>query len=525
MTKKKLRLDNFVGKIILIDSDLDAIEHEDIADVRIVIRPNNLAYVIYTSGSTGNPKGTLLHHEGLINLAYEQQKEFRITNKSNVLQFSSLSFDAFVWETVMALLNGASLNLVTQEIISSGEELVKVMKSLDISTITLPPSVLSVIPNKYAKELDNLETIIVAGEKCSSELVNKWSKNRQFVNAYGPTETTVCASMFICPDDCLVNPPIGKSITNFAMYILDGNLNPLPEGIPGELYISGIGLARGYHNKPELSAENFIPNPFASVHGSRMYRSGDLVKYMQSGEIEFIGRVDNQIKLRGFRIELGEIESVISSYPIINETIAIAREDSPGITQIVAYMISSNKESVDLGDLRAFIRTKLPEYMVPVTFVLLDEFPLSPSKKIDYKALPVPDVSNKTTKVEYVEPRNETEKIIAQIGMELLGIQKMGIHDNFFELGGHSLLATQYVSRIKSSLGKEISLKTLFEYPTIAKLVIQLNLIQKKSNSEKIEITKQSRGSSDLLDLVNELDNLSDEEVKEILEKEINSES
>jgi len=518
----KPQLDDFNGEVILIDVDRDKIETEEVTLNKVNIDNENSAYVIYTSGTTGKPKGTLLNHKGLINLAETQQQEFNITNKSNILQFSSLSFDAFVWETVMALLNGASLNLVTHEIISSGEDLVKVLKSLNITTVTLPPSVLSVIPKEYATELENLKTIIVAGEKCSSELVNRWSNNRQFVNAYGPTETTVCASMFNCSDESKVNPPIGKAINNFDLYVLDKNLNPVPIGIPGELYISGAGLARGYHKKPELSAEKFIPNPFSSVPGNKMYKSGDLVKYLSTEDIEFIGRVDNQVKLRGFRIELGEIESVISSYVQVNESLVMVREDLPGLNQLVTYITPSKNISIELAELRTFLRSKLPEYMVPVSYVILEEFPLTPSKKIDFKALPIPDSSHKSVKAEYVEPRNETEKIISDIGKELLGIERMGIHDNFFELGGHSLLATQFISKIKTSLNKEISLKVLFEHPTISEIVIELEKIGQIS--EDLEIENQSRGSSDLLDLLNDLENISDEEAKELLAKEIKSE-
>jgi hypothetical protein len=319
-----------------------------------------------------------------------------------------------------------------------------------------------------------------------------------------------------------MNPPIGKAIDNFELYVLDKDMNPVPVGIPGELYISGIGLARGYHNRPELSAERFLPNPFSIKKGARMYRSGDLVKYLSTGDIEFIGRVDNQVKIRGFRIELGEIESVISNYPGIKESIVIVREDSPGKKQIVSYTVSKN-ETIDIGELKSFIRTKLPEYMVPVAYVLIDKLPLTPSKKIDYKSLPIPGIADTTIRSEFVEPRTETERIMAEIGKEILGIEKMGVHDNFFELGGHSLLATQFISRIKDSFKKELSLKVLFKNPTIAGLSLELENINLIDESNKRNIEKQSRGSSDLDELVYELVNLSNEEVVAQLNKEKHS--
>ena len=504
---------NFTGNVILLDEEYETIEKEDGNNLNTKTSPQNLAYVIYTSGTTGKPKGTLMQHQGAVNLANVQKKAFNITNKSKVFQFASLSFDAFVWETLMALLNGASLNLTSHEIITSGEDLVKAFIGLNITTVTLPPSVLSIIPAEYStsKSLGNLETIIVAGEKCSSELSNKWTKNRKFVNAYGPTETTVCASMFICNKECKIVPPIGKAIDNFQLYILDRNLNPVPIGVPGELYIAGIGLSRGYHNKPDLTAEKFIPNPFSTVKGSRMYSTGDLVKYLPNGNIQFIGRIDSQIKLRGFRIEIGEIVTVISRYPNINEVIVTVREDKPGIKQLVAYFTTNIDSTIDIGLLRTFVRKELPDYMVPSAYVALDKFPLTLNKKIDYRALPVPSSVDKVIKTKFVKPRNEIEAKIAQIGQELLGLEQMGIYDNFFDLGGHSLLATQFISKIKSTFNKEISLRALFEKPTIAELA---EILQKTNEiKEEDKIISEDRSDKSIEDLLNEIESLDDNNI------------
>ncbi|MDX1700796.1 MAG: amino acid adenylation domain-containing protein, partial [Melioribacteraceae bacterium] len=413
------------SKVVELNREIDLIDSENDTNPNLEIYSNNLAYAIYTSGSTGQPKGTLLTHKGLINLANVQGKEFGITNKKRILQFSSLSFDAFVWETVMALLNGASLNLVSQEIITSQDSFIKLIEALAITTVTLPPSYLSIIPKDVAQDLESLETIIVAGEKCTKELVDRWAGDRQFVNAYGPTETTVCASMFHCKKDHPNNPPIGKPIEGFNLYVLDKYLNPLPQGVPGELYIAGIGLARGYNDLPDLTAKNFLPNPFSANPGSLMYKSGDLVKQLHSGDIEFLGRIDNQVKFRGFRIELGEIESVLLEYQSINDALVMLRDDLNSPKQLVAYIIPKDKMQINLSDLRIFIRKMLPDYMIPATFIELNKFPLTPSKKIDVKALPVPKLENFGYLKEYVEPRNETEKIISEIGKELLGIEKM----------------------------------------------------------------------------------------------------
>lgn len=507
------------SSLVEVDKEFNKISYEPEDNIIINIDGDNLAYAIYTSGSTGQPKGTLLSHKGLVNLANVQKKEFKITRKSRILQFSSLSFDAFVWETVMALLNGASLNLVSQEIISSHDIFVKLIQALGISTVTLPPSYLSVIHEEDAEKMKSLRTLVVAGEKCTKELVDKWADKRQFVNAYGPTETTVCATMFSCSKD-MSNPPIGKAINGFDAYILDKFLNPVPIGVPGELYITGIGLARGYHKLPDLTAEKFLPNPFSSGRGALMYKSGDLVKYLPSGDIEFLGRVDNQVKFRGFRIELGEIESVISNYPLINDTLVLLRDDLSGPTQLVAYIIAKNETEINIGDLRTFLRKKLPEYMIPVSFMILDRFPMTPSNKIDMKSLPIPGDEHITKFAAFVDPRNDTERIIADIGKELLGIDKMGVFDNFFELGGHSLLATQFVSRIKTKLNKEVSLKMLFENPTVAELTEKLTTADEISDPDKSEIKSEERGDADLTDLLNQLESMSDDEVKELLEKD-----
>ena len=462
------------------------------------LTPDNLAYVIYTSGSTGRPKGTLLSHRGLSNLADVHHREFEMAEGKRVLQFSPFSFDASVWETVMALRNGAALVLAPQETLASGPDLLHLMKDQRVTTVTLPPSLLAVLE---PDDLPDLHTVVAAGEACTNEIVRKWAPGRHFFNAYGPTETTVCASMHRVDPEARyeVGPPIGKPISNFQLYVVDSYLNPQPIGVPGELLIGGVGLARGYLNRPDLTAERFIPNPFVRgttktgrapsqgagrlpevKGGQRLYRTGDLVKYLPNGDIEFLGRIDHQVKVRGFRIELGEIEARLRQFPGLQDSIVIVREDAPGDKRIVAYFTPEPGVEADLNQLRSFMREALPEYMVPSFFVQLEAMPLTPSNKIDRKALPAPDASVLAPTREYIPPTTETEIKLAAIIAELLHIERVGLADNFFELGGHSLLATQFISRVRDLFDVEMPLRALFEHPTIGEFAMQLDIERAK---------------------------------------------
>ena len=282
---------------------------------------------------------------------------------------------------------------------------------------------------------------------------------------------------------------IGKPIANTQIYILNKNLQPVPIGVPGELCIGGVGVARGYLNRPELTSYKFIQNPFSNSKSERLYKTGDLARYLPDGNIEFLGRIDNQVKIRGFRIETGEIESVLNTHPLVNQTLVIVREDIPGDKRLVAYLVTN--ESLTTKQLREFLKSKLPEYMVPSAFVTLDSLPLTPNGKVDKKALPAPDLSSINLENNFVPPSNSTEEILVNIWADLLSFKKVGIHDNFFELGGHSLLATQVISRARQVFSVEISLKSLFEKPTISGLSdsIQTLLWLKKSQEVSIDNT------------------------------------
>ncbi|MDZ7319566.1 MAG: non-ribosomal peptide synthetase, partial [candidate division KSB1 bacterium] len=463
-------------KTIALDAEWEQIANQYAdTDLPITTNPANLAYVIYTSGSTGKPKGTMLAHRGLCNLAQAQQQAFDIALGTRILQFSSLSFDAAVWETVMALLNLGTLCLAPRNQLASGEGLVAIMKEQQINVVTLPPSVVAVMPDE---KLPDLKVMITAGEKCTAEIVAKWGQGRKFFNAYGPTETTVCASMFQVGQHYRQGPPIGRPINNFQLYVLDTRWQPVPIGVAGELCVGGVGLARGYLGRPDLTADKFIPNPFTSTPGERLYRTGDLVRYLPDGNVEFLGRIDFQVKVRGFRIELGEIEAVLGEHPDVLDVIVLVREDLPGDRRLAAYLIPKPGIELKITELRNYLRQRLPEYMVPSYFMVLDKFPLTPNNKVDRKALPAPDQSRPDLEIEYVAPRTETEKQLAAICAELLNLKQVGIYDSFFDLGGHSLLATQFMSRLRTAFQVELPLRVVFEKPRIAELAEEID--QKK---------------------------------------------
>lgn len=517
---------SFDCRLIAIDSEWLKIALEPAEAPAVALSPDNLAYVIYTSGSTGKPKGSLLAHRGLCNLANAQRKAFAIAPESRILQFASLSFDASVWETVMALLNGARLCLADREVLASGQGLVDLIEQECITTVTLPPSVVSVMPHR---PLPSLKTMITAGEECRGDLVAKWSQNRQFVNAYGPTETTVCASMFVCPEGYDQTPPIGRPIDNARLYVLDRKLQPVPIGVAGELHVGGLSLARGYLNRAELTAEKFIPDPFSAEPGARLYCTGDLVRYLPDGQLEFLGRIDLQVKIRGFRIELGEIEAHLHDHPAVTDVAVLAREDRPGDKRLAAYIVSG--APVQPEELKKYLKARLPEYMVPALFTFLESMPLNTSGKINRQALPAPDQSRPELMVDFVAPRNLDEEVIAGIAAGLLGLERVGIHDSFFELGGHSLLATQMVSKLRDTFTVELPLRILFEKPSVAELaeVIQEYRTgngngngQGHGNGEDAAsiITRVERSEKSFEDLLAEIEGLSEEEVQATLKHE-----
>ncbi|MBN3899198.1 MAG: amino acid adenylation domain-containing protein [Nostoc sp. NOS(2021)] len=446
------------------------------------VTPENLAYVIYTSGSTGKPKGVAMSHRSLVNLLYWQMDEGALSC-AKTLQFASISFDVSFQEIFSTWCNGGTLVLITEEIQKDGFALLQLIAQEKVERLFLPFVALQQLANAASIAQSypaSLRQIMTAGEQLqvTPVLVNFFRElsGCTLQNQYGPTERHVVTSFTLkdAASSWSLLPPIGCAIANTQIYILDRNLQPLPIGVPGELYIGGVAIARSYVNSPELTAEKFIPNPFEK-DGSRLYKTGDRTQYLPDGNIEFLGRIDNQVKVRGFRIELGEIETVLAAYPQVREAVVIARVDQPGNKRLVAYIVP--KQYLDTSELLCYLKQKLPDYMLPSAFVkLLDALPLTPSGKTDRRALPAP-LSRETRNVstDLIPPRTATEEVLAGIWSDVLGLEQVGIHDNFFALGGHSLSAMQVIARLRETFKVELPISCLFDYPTVVELDQQIS--------------------------------------------------
>nr|AGS49395.1 long-chain-fatty-acid--CoA ligase [uncultured bacterium esnapd4]QEO74981.1 omn6 [uncultured bacterium] len=418
--------------------------------------PRHPAYVIYTSGSTGKPKGVVVSHVGLSSLAATQIEGFGVRPGSRVLQFASIGFDASVSEICMALLSGATLVVPTADERAPGEPLARFLRERRITHATIPPAALAVMsPDDVPADL----AVIVAGEASNPDLVARWAAAHPMFNAYGPTENTVDATW------CRLRPEgrvsIGTPSVNTRVYVLDERLRPVPQGVPGELYLAGLGLARGYLHRPALTAERFVADPFGN---GRLYRTGDVVRWDRTGELEYLGRADDQVKLRGFRIELGEIEAALGAHQHVRQCVVVVREDR-GDRKLVAYVVPDGPQP-GVAQLRGHLAGLLPEHMVPGAFVFLTDLPVDLSGKVKRAALPAPEV----TAGEGRGPRDPHEEILCGLFAEVLGLASVGVDDNFFHLGGHSLLGTALVARIRTVFGVELTIRQLFKTPTVAGL-------------------------------------------------------
>ncbi|MEH2050450.1 amino acid adenylation domain-containing protein [Nostoc sp.] len=428
--------------------------------------PDNLAYVIYTSGSTGKPKGVMIEHRSLVNLSLIWAETCQIKHDSRLLQFGSFSFDLSVAEIATTFVTGACLYLAKKETLLPSQVLVDFLIDRKISHSFLSPSALSVLPQAT---LPDLQCLTVGGEACAAELVAWWGIKRSLFNCYGPTESTVVASISSCEPNGK-KPSIGKPIANIRIYILDTHHQPLPPGIPGELCIAGVGLARGYLNRPDLTAEKFIE---VELFGKteRIYKTGDLAKWRDDGNLEYLGRIDAQVKLRGFRIELGEIESLLLQHYLVKEAVVILYETDNN-PRLVAY-VTAAEESRDLGgQLKDYLKIHLPNYMIPSQIIVLAQLPLTPNGKLDRRALPTPEPATST---DFEIPVTPTEKLLATLWQTLLKAKSVGRQDNFFELGGHSLLATQLVARIRDTFGVEIPVRKVFEQSVLFELATEID--------------------------------------------------
>jgi amino acid adenylation domain-containing protein len=449
----------------------------------------NAAYVIYTSGSTGRPKGVVVPHRALANYAAAAVELYGITPADRVLQFASLSFDASAEEIYPALLGGASLVLRTEEMLTDAATFFRRCAEWGVTVLDLPTAywheLVAELERGAVRLPDAVRLVIIGGERALPERVAAWRRgvgdSVRLVNTYGPTEATVVATLAelqgreeapLLADQPLPPVPIGGPVPNGRAYVLDGDMRPLPIGARGELYVGGTGVARGYLGRPELTADRFVPDPFSAEPGARLYRTGDVVRWRRTGELEFVGRADDQVKVRGFRIELGEIEGVLLRHPAARDAVVSAREDEPGRTRLVGYVVPSD-QAPSVAELRAHLKAELPEHMVPAAFVVLESLPKTGSGKVDRRALPAPDAPTVPAE-SYVAPETEAERRLAEIWAEVLKVERVGTRDNFFELGGHSLLATQVVSRARIAFGAELPLRAVFERPTVGELAALL---------------------------------------------------
>jgi amino acid adenylation domain-containing protein len=489
LTEKKLvkQFEGFSNLVICLDKNWETIAQQSRENSVDSLDGDNLAYVIYTSGSTGKPKGVAVAHKAVNRLLFNTNY-INIDSSDKIAQVSNTSFDAATFEIWGALLHGAQLVGISRDVTLSPPEFALQLRQKCISILFLTTALFQQVTRDVPQAFSSLKYLLFGGETVDPRWVKKVIKKaapERLIHVYGPTEGTTFSAFYWVQDvpESATSIPIGRPITNTQIYLLDEQLQPVPIGIPGELYIGGDGLARGYLNRPELTAERFIPNPFNNKQETRLYKTGDLACYQPDGNIKFLGRIDNQVKIRGFRIELGEVEAVLSQHPQVFQTVVIVQEDIPGDKCLVAYIVPNQEQAPTVGTqnfalrLRQFLKEKLPGYMVPSAYVVLDSLPLTPNGKVNRRALPAVDTLSLDPKEDYVAPRTTVEEKLARIWARVLGKQQIGIHDNFFELGGHSLLATQLTSRIRDAFQVELPVRHLFDAPTVATLAKHIETI------------------------------------------------
>ncbi|HUS09280.1 MAG TPA: amino acid adenylation domain-containing protein, partial [Pyrinomonadaceae bacterium] len=468
VTQKSLLRELPAHDATVVTVDAEEIPSEDSND-DVVSRASadNLVYVIYTSGSTGKPKGVAIEHRALTNFLLSVQRQPGLAADDVLLAVTTLSFDIAALEIYLPLITGARVVIADAEVASDGIQLKQLIAESGATVMQATPATWQMLNNAGWQGQPGLK-VLCGGEALSVELANALVARGMTVwNMYGPTETTVWSTIRqIEAGDELIS--IGRPIANTQIYLLDEANRPVPAGIAGELHIGGDGVARGYLD-PELTAEKFIPNIFANVPDARLYKTGDLARYTENGDIEYLGRIDNQVKIRGYRIELGEIEAVLAQHSSVLENVVIARDDTVGDKRLVAYVVMANGQKQTSEDLREFLRERLPEYMLPAAIVHLRKLPLTPNGKVNRRALPAPDYDAELQD-SFVAPRTQTEELLASIWSEVLKVSRVGVNDNFFELGGHSLLAVSMISRVRDALSVDLKVRSLFEAPTVARL-------------------------------------------------------
>ena len=489
---------NAAAQVVLLDSGWEEIGRNSGEDFENEAGPEHLAYVIYTSGSTGKPKGVLISRRALTNLLWSMREWLQLSERDRLLALATISFDIAGADLWLPLLTGAQMVLGSRETAADGRALCALIEQRDITFLQVTPSTWRLLFEAGWRGKSNLQAVST-GEAMPAEVAARLVPAAGKVwNLYGPTETTIWSTGYEVRE-AAGTILIGRPVANTQCYILDAQGEPVPAGVTGELYIGGDGLARGYLNQPKLTDEKFVPNPFRGS-GERMYRTGDLARYRNNGEIECLGRIDHQVKIRGYRIELGEIEAVLAEHPSVAQAVTIAREDAPGDIRLVAYLTARAQATIDVGELRELLRSRLPEYMVPSAFVVLEAVPLNPSGKVDRKALPAPESARPSQAAAYEPPRTETEARIAAIWKEVLRVDQVGKYDNFFDLGGHSLLLIKVQGALEQKFGRKIAVVELFRCPTIDALARHLTTledvspgrdrIQQLANRQKVAINR-----------------------------------
>ena len=481
------RLPEHDARAVYLDSQWAAIADESQENPAGVTSGENLCYVIHTSGSTGKPKGVAMPHRALANMILWQLRNSDATAGWKTLQFASLSFDVSFQEMFSTLCSGGELVLIHEEARLDAAQLIELLRAEGVGRLFLPfvaLQQLAEVAGSQGATLSGLREVITAGEQLLiSRPVESFFEGLEgcsLHNHYGPSESHVVTAYKLAgsPSTWSMLPPVGRPVANTQIYLLDGEFQPVPIGVAGELYIGGEALARGYIKRPEMTAERFVPDPFSQEAGARLYKTGDQARYLADGNIEFLGRNDQQVKIRGHRVELGEVETVLSRCPGVRNAVVVMRDTEGGDKRLVAYLTVNPEQAPAVGDIKRYLKERLPEYMTPTSYVMMEEFPLTPSGKVDRRALPAPDPASAGTDERFVGPRTPVEELLVGIWMEVLRAGQVGINDNFFELGGHSLLATQVISRVRKVMRVELSVREIFLRPTIAELARQVDAIR-----------------------------------------------
>jgi amino acid adenylation domain-containing protein len=521
------QLPDYGAPVICLDTDEDALTQsqggrpEDSHDLQTGVSPQNLAYVIYTSGSTGKPKGVMTSHQAMCNMILWMQSAYGMTTSDRLLQKTSFSFDASVWEFFWPLISGATLVVAKPYGDKDAAYMVKTTAEENVTILQMVPSVLQMVVEQEGLEnCRSLRHLFSGGEALSGAVCEKFFgrlAEARLTNVYGPTETAMHVTIWDCErGSSLRMIPIGRPVGNTQTCVLDERMQPVPIGVAGELYIGGVQVARGYVNRADLTAARFVPNPYSREPGERLYRTGDRARYRTDGGMEFLGRIDDQVKIRGYRIELGEIENVLRQHPGVLDVIVMAREDVPGDKRLAAYVVPGAAQELKISELRNHLMAKLPDYMIPSGFMLLEELPLMSNGKVDRHALPSLEHTRQELEQDYVAPRNDVEEKLAAIFSEVLNVEEVGVEDNFFLLGGHSLSATQVMTRILGVLQADIPLRRIFETPTVAGLAQAVEQFQSSSEEDRIEVISRP-GPEEAEPLETLLGQLSGEELQALL--------